>query len=109
MKRVFSLKNTASFSYIRKKGKRIDGKLVFLRAVPAGSLKLGVSVSTKVGCAVERNLLKRRIKEIFVQNIAKLGKYNVIITLKEGSINASFAALKAEVEGLFSKSNLYTI
>ncbi len=109
MKRVYSLKNTASFAYIRRKGKGVDGKFVFLKSVPAANLKLGVSVSTKVGCAVERNLLKRRIKEIFVANQSRLGAYNIIITLKVGSTNASFLELRQEVESLFYKSNLYVV
>ncbi len=106
MKREFSIKNSASFSYIRRKGKRFDGDLVSLKAVPAATLKLGVSVSKKVGKAVERNLLKRRIKEIFVENSARLKKSNIIITLKEGSAEASFADLKREVESLLEKGLL---
>ncbi len=109
MKRVYSLKNTASFSYIRRKSKGVDGKYTFLKAVPAGSLKLGISVSKKVGGAVERNLLKRRIKEIFVQNVDKLGMFNILITLKVGSIDASYAQLKEDVESLFEKSHLFAV
>ncbi len=107
MKRAFSIKNTASFSYIRRKGKSFDGRFVYLKSVPAATLKLGVSVSKKVGKAVDRNLLKRRIKEIFVENSPRLKKSNIIITIKEGCLNSSFADLKQDVESLFEKSHLY--
>ncbi len=107
MKKELSLKSNASFSYIRRKGKRYNSPYLSLICVPAGSLKLGVAVSKKIGHAVERNLIKRRIKEIFVSEKNKLKKYNFVVSAKDKIVDVSFSELRDDFVGLLKTADVY--
>lgn len=78
-----------------------------LRYVPAGSLKIGISVSKKLGNAVTRNLLKRRIKEIFVSVSASLNKYNLVVTLRDPVNELSYADMKDDFTALLKKAGIF--
>lgn len=78
-----------------------------LRYVPAGSLKIGISVSKKLGNAVKRNLLKRRIKEIFVSVSAQLKKYNLVVTLRDPILELSYAEMKDDFTALLKKADIF--
>ncbi|MCL1988383.1 MAG: ribonuclease P protein component [Firmicutes bacterium] len=66
--------------------------------------RLGVSVSRKVGNAVVRNKLKRRIKEIMRLNANKLAQgYDFVIVARKGSATASFQQIGLALFNLFDK------
>jgi ribonuclease P protein component len=69
--------------------------------------RLGLSVSKKVGGAVQRNLLKRRIREIFRLNQEKigLGVEVVVIPRKEAS-GLSYQELEDRIFSLFERGKL---
>jgi ribonuclease P protein component len=69
--------------------------------------RLGLSVSRKVGNAVVRNKIKRRLREIFRLNQEKLiyGAEIVVIPRKEAS-NFGFFELKSKFFGLWNRSKL---
>ncbi len=77
-----------------------------LRYVPAGSLKIGISVSKKIGNAVTRNLLKRRIKEIFVGVSDQLKKYNMVVTLRDAVLEISYAEIRDDFAALLKKAGI---
>ncbi len=65
MKRRYSIRRNARFQEIRRKAKGYSSDLLVLAALPNGLAysRFGFSVSTRVGGAVERNLIKRRLRE----------------------------------------------
>ena len=68
---------------------------------------LGVTVSTKLGGAVQRNRIRRRLKEIYRLNEEKLfSGYNIVIVARMKSRFAGFAELESSVLGLFRKLGL---
>jgi ribonuclease P protein component len=69
--------------------------------------RLGLSVSRKVGNAVVRNKVKRRLREIFRlnQGILTSGAEIVVIPRKEVS-NFGFFELKSKFLGLWERSKL---
>lgn len=75
--------------------------------VSAYNLKLGVSVSKKVGNSVVRNKVKRRIKEAFRQIIPLIvPTYNIVIVAKPGIENASYADISQSIKQVLQKEKL---
>lgn len=105
MRREYRLKHNASFQYIYRKGERQSGKYISLHYVPAYNLKLGVSVSKKVGKAVIRNLAKRRINEAFMRIADKLQKpHNYVAVVRKEIREASFEEIQKELVALLTKA-----
>ncbi len=64
--------------------------------------RLGITVGKKVGPAVQRNRLKRRIREFFRLNRGVLPKgSDLVITARQGAPVLTFRELSEELKGLF--------
>ncbi|MBD5084206.1 MAG: ribonuclease P protein component [Clostridiales bacterium] len=74
MKKTVSLKENHLFRRAYNRGKTAaDGRLaLYVRRNGQKSNRLGLTVSTKVGCAVVRNRIRRRLREIYRLNEDKL-------------------------------------
>lgn len=68
-----------------------------LRRPDETSVRLGVVTSRRVGGAVQRNLVRRRVREIFRAHRARLSSgLWLVVTAKNGAAEAGFAALREE-------------
>ena len=87
-------------------GRRRHGSLAIVHFVPnqLGHPRIGITASRKVGKAVVRHRLKRRIKEIYRrwQDRGQLPALDLVIHLKPEAGKSDFPALKAELLRLFS-------
>ena len=71
-----------------------------------GKPRLGLSVSKKVGTAVKRNRVRRRLKEIFRSSFARLpGELDLVISARPAAAEASFEELSEEFLRGMSKLN----
>ena len=69
--------------------------------------KLGITVSTKIGGAVQRNRIRRRLKEIYRLNESKLMTgYNIVIVARVRSRYVGYHELEASVLSLLKKLNI---
>ena len=85
--------------------KRRTGNLVFLLRRASGQPRLGITVSRKVGDAVTRNRLKRRIREVFRRHPKRsdLG-CDLIVIAKESAGTIPMAAVQGEMGAVFEPS-----
>ena len=75
------------FLAVTRKGRRYSTRffLVFLRANRMGRPRLGIVVSKKVGNAVKRNYMKRRIREFFRLHKDRLpSSSDIVVVAKKG-------------------------
>jgi len=82
VKESVTIKNNHEFRRMYAKGKNAvtPGVVVYCRRNRLDHNRLGVTVSTKVGKAVVRNLVRRRLREIFRLNQDKLLQgYDMIV------------------------------
>lgn len=108
MQKHYRLCNTRSFNYVHKKGKSIANKDIVLLFVPTKyNLKVGFSVSKKVGKAVVRNKVRRRLKEGFRALIPFIDKSNnYIVMARVGADKSDYHLLLAELKDLLKRANL---
>lgn len=110
MKKENRLKKRKEFAYIFKKGDVVSSRFVVLAFTKSklSKFKVGFSSGKKVGKAVVRNKVKRRIKEAvyFYRNNLKKA-VNYIFVAKQNSSEAAFEQIKQNVFELLNKANLY--
>jgi ribonuclease P protein component len=65
-------------------------------------MRLGITVPTRVGNAVLRNHLKRRVREVFRLNHANLpGGWDILVNPREAVARVPMATLQRELLRLF--------
>lgn len=98
------LRRRGEFLAVQREGRSYRAKHVVAVARRNGleQTRLGVTVSRRVGKAVERNRVKRRLREIFRhhQEVLPPG-LDVVLIARTGSSKAGFGDLRDEVVGLF--------
>ncbi|MDE5616380.1 MAG: ribonuclease P protein component [Clostridia bacterium] len=108
MQRKYRLKSGRVFDYLHRKGvSSANKRLVLVHAPSKYPLKVGFIVSKKVGKAVVRNKVRRRLREIFRALIPFLDENrNYIIIARAESANSTFAQLANSLAALLQKAGL---
>lgn len=92
------LRSSAEFARVRAEGTSVSGKFVIVNVLrhPEGGLwRSGVITSRKVGGAVQRNLARRRLREIIRQAGIQDGFW-VVTVARWRILEASFEELKQD-------------
>lgn len=87
------------FLRAKARGRKVHTEHLIALALPCatGERRLGITVSGKVGNSVERNLVKRRLREIFRCGADALPEaIDLVLIAKTGAPLASQATLQAE-------------
>ena len=95
------------YALVRERGKSWVGSRLVLKAVPNGLTlpRYGFSVSHRVGKAVTRNRIKRRLREIMRAAPLAPG-WDMVWVARSRAAGAGYVELKEEVEGLLSRAGL---
>ena len=104
-----SLTKNHEFKRLYNRGKNAASKYVVVYCARNNSAvnRLGITVSTKLGGAVKRNRIRRRLKEIYRLNELNLRKgYNIVLVARHGSRDAKWKDLESSVLYLFRKLGL---
>ncbi len=108
MKKINILKNSRDFDRIIKSNKPYIYKdyIIYIERETNDYYKFGISVSKKIGNAVNRNKIKRQIKSIIDKNDYQ-NNFNCIIIVGKGINERSFEKRKNNL--LIALSNLNII
>lgn len=103
------LKKRKEFAYLYNNGKVKHTNNITMVYLPTKNrkLKIGFSLSKKIGKAHTRNLIKRRLRAIVREIVPTMqDNYNVVFIGKSGIENLTFNNLKLEVTRLITQSEL---
>ena len=103
------LTKSEQYALVYEKGSSWISGLVVMKALPNGLTwsRYGFSVSRRVGKAVVRNRVKRRLREILRLSQLKPG-WDIIFIARSHAAAADFAGLDKSVGGLLSRAGLLT-
>ena len=100
------LTDSPEFERVYRQGIACRGKLFSVHAFPneIGSPRLGLSVSRKVGNAVTRNAVRRRLREVFYANISRVpGSLDLVLSARPAAAGATFEELSDEFVRMLGK------
>lgn len=108
--RLFTLKKNKEFRRVFNNGRSIANTYLVLyhRSIPgAQGVRFGFSVSKKIGNAVRRNRVRRRLKEICRLNQHKMREgFEVIIIARPPVNKADYATMEKSVLELSRRAKL---
>ena len=109
MQHTVSLTKNFEFKRLYNKGKSAASKCVAVYCIRNRTTKnrIGITVSTKLGGAVQRNRIRRRLKEIYRINEHTLHTgYDIVLVARMRSRYAGWRELESSVLFLFEKLGL---
>ncbi len=110
MQATHRLKKRMAFAYVYRKGERASaGDLVLLYAKSREGLKIGLSVSKKVGNAVTRNRVKRLLREAIKPIEQSIDAHFMYVVIARPSIvERGYHELLGQVKKAFEKAGKLT-
>lgn len=106
---AYRLKERSSFRRVYGRGKSCVTDLVVVYVLPnrIDTTRIGFSVSKKLGKSVDRNRVKRLLREASRQVLPHIAMgYDVVIVARRKAAGASYASLLPALAGLFKKSGI---
>ena len=108
--RTKGLKKDCDFRKVYKHGKSFANRylVMYILENKSDSSRIGISVSKKVGNAITRNKIRRRIKEAYRLNIDENVKcgYDIIFIARVSCNEAEYKDIEKAITHLVKKSNL---
>jgi len=109
--RLFTLKKNREFRKIFNDGRSVADRylvMYILKREDMSGVKFGFSVSKKIGKAVVRNAVRRKLKEICRLNQDKfLPGAEIILIARAPVVEADFVTLKRSILGLAGRAKIF--
>ena len=103
MERQYRLKKNRAFQYVYRRGHSVACRDLVMLCAKGRELKVGFSVSKKVGNAVTRNKVKRRLRECFRPYLGDVKTGQYVIVARPSAAKATFQSLQRDVRYLLKK------
>jgi ribonuclease P protein component len=86
------------------RGKKTAHFIVILAASPQAQGRLGITVSRRVGCSVERNRVKRRVREFFRLHRHELQPaHDLLVIARTGAEKLSYEDVESELSAALAR------
>ena len=107
MLRERRLTRPRDFAALRSHGRAWSGKLLVLVARPNSleTSRIGLSVSKRIGNAVVRNLVKRRLREA-VRRVDLREGWDILLIARKGAGEADYHTLRRSIRSLCRRARL---
>ena len=107
MRGIKTLTGKDQFELVYEKGRSWAAREIVIKALPSGldATRYGLTVSRRVGKAVVRNKIKRRLREILRQMNLPPG-WDIIIIVRNPAARADFTTLGRSVGKLLIQAGL---
>ena len=109
-RRLQRLRSSEDFQRVRR-GRQIRGAnlvVQYARRASGGPTRVGFSVSKRVGGAIIRNLVKRRLREAVRHELAALSSgWDLVVTARPSAAAVGYLVLAAELDDLFTRAGMW--
>ena len=107
MKRSQRLRRARDFSAVYQRGRAWSNQMLAVRVLPneLPHGRYGFAVGKRVGAAVVRNKVKRRLREA-VRALAPAGGWDVVVIARPPTATADYAGLRAALASLLRRAGL---
>ena len=105
------LTDPRGFARVRQQGRACNHTLLVVASVPNGEsgTRVGFSVSKRVGGAVVRNLVKRRLRAVIQTLLPSLARgHDIVVIARPSLAPASFDTLSQALEATLRRARLLT-
>ena len=109
MKKKYRVKRSQDFDNIIRKKQSFANRqfVIYYQENKLDHMRLGISVSKKLGKAHERNRLKRYVRESFKTRKDFLKNYDIIIIVRPAAKGLSFLEFGSSIDHVLKRSKLY--
>ncbi|EQD38167.1 Riibonuclease P, partial [mine drainage metagenome] len=104
----YRLRHSAEFQRVRSARRGVVDPLLRLQVRPNefGHPRLGISVSRRLGGAVQRNLIRRRLRAAAAGEVSSLGAFDLVLIPSPAAASSSFQELSATVTRAFQRAGV---
>ena len=100
------IKKQADFQRLFKKGKRAFSPSFTVLYAPSEKMRMGISIGKKHGKSVQRNRIKRLMREAFRLNQEKMQKKYSFILIPKVAEEYSFQIFERDIQWIIKKEKL---